>query len=83
MGFLRNLLLLPVLGGPTLVQWIAKTLAEEAEREELDEDRGRGALLELQEQYETGDIEEAEYDREERSLLERLNTIREIKAGRG
>ena len=82
MGFL-DLLLLPVLGGPTLVHWIAKTLAEEAEREELDEDRVRGALLELQERYETGDIEEAEYDREERSLLERLNTIREIKAGRG
>jgi len=66
-----------------LVQWIAKTLAEEAEREELDEDRVRGALLELQEQYETGDIEEAEYDREERSLLERLNSIRETKASRG
>ena len=66
-----------------MVQWIAKTLAEEAEREELDEDRVRGALLELQEQYETGDIEEAEYDREERSLLERLNSIRETKASRG
>ena len=79
MGFL-DLLLLPVLGGPTLVHWIAKTLSEEAEREELDEDRVRGALLELQEQYEAGDIEEAEYDREERSLLERLNTIRETKA---
>ena len=82
MGFL-DLLLLPVLGGPTLVHWIAKTLAEEAEREELDEDRVRGALLELQERYETGDIEEAEYDREERSLLERLNSIRETKASRG
>ena len=82
MGFL-DLLLLLVLGGPTLVHWIAKTLAEEAEREELDEDRVRGALLELQEQYEAGDIEEAEYDREERSLLERLNSIRETKASRG
>lgn len=79
MGFL-DLLLLPVLGGPTLVQWIAKTLAEEAEAEVLDEGRVRGALQELQEQYEAGDIEEAEYDREERSLLERLNTIRETKA---
>ncbi len=83
MGFLLNLLTLPVLGAPRLVHWMARTIAEEADREALDEDRVRGVLLELQEQYDAGAIEEEEYDRQEKVLLERLTTIREIKAQRG
>lgn len=82
MGFLLNLLNLPALGAPKLVLWLAQTLAEEGERELLDEGRVRGELLELQQQYEAGALEEDEYDEQEKALVERLSAIREIKAGR-
>ena len=76
------LLTLPVLGAPRLVHWLATKSAEEAERELLDEESVRAALLELQQRYDAGDIEEEEYDRQERVLLERLNAIREFKRQR-
>ncbi len=81
MGFLLFDLL--TLGGPSLVQWLATTLAQEAERELFDEGSVRGRLLELQARYEAGDLREEEYEEEESALLERLNAIRELKAQRG
>lgn len=83
MGFLFDLLTLPALGGPRLVQWLATILDQEAEQEAMDEGRVGGALLELQARYEAGQLGEEEYDAEESVLLERLNTIRESKAERG
>lgn len=83
MGFLLSLLTLPVLGGPRMAHWLAQTIAEEAEREALDEEGVRGELLELQEQYDSGDIEAKEYDQQEKALLERLGAIRDLKAQRG
>ena len=80
MGLLSNLLSLPALGAPRLVHWMARTLAEEAEKESLDEGRVRGELLELQERYDAAEIEEEEYDRHERALLDRLTAIRRYKA---
>ena len=68
------------LWGPRLAQWTAKTLIDEAETESLDEGRVRGDLLELQQRYDTGQMEEQEYDRQEIVLLERLSAIREAKA---
>lgn len=82
MGFLFDLLTLPVLGGPRLVGWLAATIDQEVERESLDEGPVRGALLELQARYEAGQLGEEEYDAEESALLERLNAIRELKAER-
>ncbi|MBI2871837.1 MAG: gas vesicle protein GvpG [Chloroflexi bacterium] len=82
MGLFRNLLMLPMLGAPQMVHWLAGTLAEEAERRALDDVSVRGELLELQRQYDAGEMEEAEYDRQERTLLERLSAIREAKAQR-
>lgn len=80
MGFLLiDLVAAPVLG----VHWLAKTIREEVEREERDEGRVRAELLELQERYDTGDVPEEEYDRQEKVLLERLDTIRESKAQQG
>ncbi|MDO8674088.1 MAG: gas vesicle protein GvpG [Dehalococcoidia bacterium] len=79
MGLL-GLLTLPVLGGPKLVAWLAKTLTEEAERELLDEDLVRGQLLELQTRLDMDEIAEEEYDQQESFLLERLSAIREAKA---
>jgi len=82
MGFLGDLLTLPALGAPRLVHWLARTLAEQAERELLDEERVRGQLLELQERYDAGELTEEEYDRQEAILLDRLKAIREIKERR-
>ena len=76
MGLLTRLLTLPVTGGPLLVERLARMLAEEAERELLDEGSVRGDLLTLQERLEAGELSEAEYDREERRLLLRLERIR-------
>ncbi len=80
---LLDWLLLPVVGGPTLVHWLAEKLAEEVERESLDEGRVRGELLELQQRLDAGEVTEEEYDRQEKALMERLNAIREFKAHHG
>lgn len=82
MGFFLNLLTLPVLGAPRMVHWLAQTMVEEGEREALDEGRIRAALMELQGRYDAGELEEQEYDRQERVLLEHLSHVREIKAQR-
>ena len=83
MGFLLDLLTLPVLGAPRMVHWLAETMREEADRESLDEDRVRAQLLELQTGYDLGEVSEEEYAYQETILLERLNAIREAKAERG
>ena len=82
MGFLGDLLTMPALGGPRLVHWLARTLAEQAERELLDEGRVRGQLLEQQERYDAGELTEEEYDRQEAMLLARLKAIRDVKEQR-
>ncbi len=69
---LLELLTLPVLGGPQLVHWLAGKVAEGAERELLDDGPVRAALLELQARYDLGEVQEADYDEQERALLERL-----------
>ena len=80
MGLLFGLLTLPVLGAPRLVQWLAQTVGQATLDELLDEGPLRAALLELQEQLDAGAIDDEEYDRQERALLERLNLVREMKA---
>ena len=82
MGILVDLLTLPMLGGPRLAHWLAGTLVEQAERELLDEGRVRGQLLELQEMYDSGELTEEEYDRQETMLLDQLKAIREVKERR-
>ena len=54
-------------------------MADEAQRESLDEERVRAELFELQQQYDTGEVAEEEYDRHEKLLLERLAEIRDLK----
>lgn len=79
---LADLLTLPILGAPRLVSWLANITVEESERLALDEGSVRAQLLELQQRYEAGELEEEEYDREEKALLEQLNAIREAKKER-
>lgn len=82
MGIIGALLTLPILGGPKMTHWLALKLTEEAERAMLDEGALRGELLDLQERFDAGDVEEEEYDLQEKALLERLTAIREAKAER-
>lgn len=83
MGLVLGLLTLPVLGGPRLAHWLASTLAQEALAQALDEGALRAELMALQERLDAGELTSEEYDRQEQSLLERLNAIREYKAEHG
>ena len=76
---LLDVLTLPVLGVPRLVYWIAEKLVEEVEKQEFDEEKLQGQLLELQMRHELGEIGAAEYSREETALLNRLSYIRQMK----
>ncbi|MBI4289404.1 MAG: gas vesicle protein GvpG [Chloroflexi bacterium] len=80
MGFLLDWMALPVMGPTKLVHWLAEIIAEEADRESLDEGSVRGKLLELQEKYDAGEIKDAEYDLQEQALLTQMKAIREAKA---
>lgn len=83
MGFLTDLLTLPVLGPIKGVMWIARQAAEQAERELYDEDTVRGQIQELELRHDLGEISEEEYLAAEERLLTRLRAIRERKAGQG
>jgi hypothetical protein len=76
---LTDILAFPILGAPIMVHWVAQKLVEAAEQEELDEGKLQGKLLELQMQYELGEIDDEEYARQETAILERLNAIRKAK----
>lgn len=78
-SLLLNVLTMPILGAPRLVHWVAKEIAEEVRRQELDESKLQGQLLDLQMRYELGEIGDEHYAAEERVLLERLSYIREAK----
>jgi len=82
MGLLSRLVTLPVSGPIGLVQYLARTIAEEAEREMLDEEAVRGDLLNLQEQMDAGELPASEFDQREDLLLRRLDQIRSIKERR-
>lgn len=90
---MRLLFDLLTFGGPGLVHWMSKKILEEVVGESVDEGRVRGELLELQERYTAGKLEEGEYERQEEELLEQLSAVREaagdgrgkylLRAGRG
>ena len=76
---LLDVLTAPVLGVPRLVHWVAKKLIEEVERQEFNEEKLQGQLLDLQMRYELGEIGDEEYSRQEAALLDRLSHIRRMK----
>jgi len=78
-NLLLDVLTMPVLGVPRLVHWVAKEIAEEVERQELDEVKLQGQLLDLQMRYELGEIDDEQYTTEEEILLEKLSYIRKAK----
>ena len=78
-NLLVDVLTFPMLGAPRMVHWLVKKILEEAEREELDEDKLQGQVLELQMRYELGEIDDQEYSEQEAAILDRLSAIREAK----
>lgn len=72
-----DLITAPVLGPIQMVQWLAQKLIEAAEMQMYDVDRLKGELLELQAQYDMGEVTDEEYIELEEALLKRMNDIRE------
>lgn len=61
------------------VSWIGQRLYEEAESQLTDESAIQRGLLELQSQFEQGEISEEEYINQENVLMHRLDEIRKYK----
>ncbi|MER5462193.1 gas vesicle protein GvpG [Streptomyces sp. NPDC002668] len=74
MGLLGELLLLPAapLRGTA---WVLQQVVDEAERQYYDPSAIQGELARLAEQFDAGEIDEAEFDRREDELLERLQIM--------
>jgi hypothetical protein len=74
MGLLSGLVLLPLAPLRGTI-WLAERLAAYAE-EQLDDERAiRDLLLEAEAALEAGDLSEAEFDRIEDELLDRLDVV--------
>ena len=78
-NLLVDILTLPVLGAPRLVNWFGKKIAEEVGQEELDEGKLQGQLLELQMRYELGEFNDEEYSEQETAILDKLSAVRRAK----
>ncbi len=77
MGWLTDLLTFPLMGPINGVVWIAKKIAEQADKELYSEEAVRGKLLELELHYDLGEISEEEYLEAEGALLIQLRAARE------
>ena len=75
MGLFTGLLLLP-LAPVRATMWLAEQLAAQAERELDDEATVRRLLVEAELALQRGDLTDAEYERVEDELLERLELAR-------
>jgi hypothetical protein len=71
MGFVTGLLTLPLAPVRGTV-WVAEQLRAEAERQLDDPDRLRRELENVQDAYELGEIDLAEYEEAEEQILARL-----------
>ncbi|RTM01591.1 hypothetical protein EJV44_00470 [Ancylobacter aquaticus] len=77
MGMLTDVVFAPAVGPLKGVLWLARIIAEQAERTLYDEGVIRAALLDLEQQLEAGEIDEDAYETQETVLLERLKIARE------
>jgi hypothetical protein len=71
MFLLDSILLAPLKG----VIWIGQKLGDMAQTELTDKGRIKEELMALQLQFELDEINEQEYDRREKELLDRLDAI--------
>ena len=74
-----DILTLPVLGAPRMVNWFSKKISQAVEQEELDEGKLQGQLFELQMRYELGEFNDEEYAEQETAILDKLSAVRKAK----
>jgi len=79
MFLIDDILLAPLKG----VVWLGKKINEVVDKEMFDEEGIKGKILELQLQMEMEKISKEEYDKQEKELLSRLESIRKAKEGGG
>ncbi|KAA6222730.1 MULTISPECIES: gas vesicle protein GvpG [Streptomyces] len=80
MGLLKELLLLPA--APVRgTGWVLRQVLTEAERQYYDPSVVQRELRELSERLDRGEIDEAEFDRREDALLDRLEELRQRSSG--
>ena len=77
MFLLDDILLAPIKG----VVWLGKKINEVVEKELTDEGRIKEELMQLQLKFELDEIGEEEYNKEEKELLARLDTVRKRREG--
>ncbi|MFH1691787.1 MAG: gas vesicle protein GvpG [Candidatus Omnitrophota bacterium] len=75
MFLIDDILLSPV----KLIVWLGEKIDDIAEKEFSDEGLIKEKLMQLQLRFEMDEISEEEYDRQEKELLERLESIRKAK----
>ncbi len=79
MSVIGRILSAPVLGPIQGVVWLARTVDRQARAEIYDVDAIRGALAELELKLDLGEIELADYEAQEETLLRRLKEARELR----
>lgn len=77
MGLITGLLTLP-LAPVRGTAWLAEQIRDQAEAELYDEGEIRERLMELEDLYDAGEIDEQERQQAEDALLEHLVTIRRL-----
>ncbi|MEV6202485.1 gas vesicle protein GvpG [Streptomyces sp. NPDC051771] len=81
MGMLTKLLTAPLLP-MRLVTWAAQRVLDQAEEEYYDPAPVYAALAELEALLRRGEIDQADFDRQEDELLDRLDEIAYFRQGR-
>ncbi len=81
MGMLTKLLTAPLLP-MRLVTWAAQRVLDQAEEEYYDPAPVYAALARLEALLRSGEIDQADFDRQEDELLDRLDEIAHFRQGR-
>ncbi|MFD3438916.1 MULTISPECIES: gas vesicle protein GvpG [unclassified Streptomyces] len=80
MGLISELLLLPA--APVRgTFWVLQQVVDEAERQYYDPSAIQSELARLSDQLDAGEIDEAEFDRREDELLDRLEAMQNREQG--
>src|SRR5688572_25963353 len=80
MGAVTGILLLPVTGPVKALRFLLERLRDEAEAVLRDEGRAFAELIDLSMRHNAGQLTDAEYAEYEAELLNRLNSIREMRS---
>jgi hypothetical protein len=76
MGLITNLLFFPVTGPVAGIRWTLGKVQHVVEEELTDDTPVKQEFMELQMQFELGDIDDAEYARREAEIMQRLRDVR-------